>query len=147
MTHEVFNSLISLLVFSYSFHMIYYTYKEPSSFYSTNLKGYIGGGLMITMSLMSLAGKFSLLDTFIQIVRKMMRFKQDESGIGIVLFLGIIYLIVGIVYYRPDKIQSEYQNISPTDKASKIKLLSGCFFFYYAFTLIIAYLAVWLYRN
>ena len=147
MQHEIFNILVSFLVFCGSVHMVYYTYKEPSSFISTNTKGYFGGGGMAIMSLMSIFGKFSLLDTIIQIVRKMLRFKKDESAIGVLVFIAIIFLILGLTYYRPDRILEKYKRISEENKDLKIKLTSGCFLFYFAFTIILIYLLVWLLKK
>ncbi|MGC4041806.1 MAG: hypothetical protein QM710_13750 [Flavobacterium sp.] len=146
MTHVIFNVLVSFFTLCFSVYMVYYTYKEPSEWFSTNLKGYIGGGFMIILSIMSIVGKFSLLATFIQTVRKLLHFKKEQSGIGIALFFAIIFLIFALTYYRPDKIQVKYQNISE-DKQATIKLVSGCFLFYYAFTVTVLYLLAWLFRS
>ena len=127
--------------------MIYHTYKEPASWFSTNLKGYLGGGFMIILSVISIAGKFSLLDTYIGLIRKLFHLKANQSGIVIAVFISIIFLVFGLTYYRPDKIQAKYQNISEDNNYAKTKLVSGCLLFYFAFTIIIAYLIVWLLRR
>ena len=127
--------------------MVYYTYKEPSSSISTNTKGYIGGSLMAFYALMSIIGKFNLLDTIIHIVRKMLRFKKHESAIGVLVFIAIIFLIFGLTYYRPDRILDKYKRICEENKDLKIKLISGCLLFYFAFTITLVYLLVWLLRK
>lgn len=138
MSQQLFNIAVSILVLCGSIHMIYYTYKEPSSI-STNSKGYFGGGGMAVLSLMSLFGKFNLLNTFIEIFRTMLKLKDNESAIKYVAFSVLIFIIVGLIYYRPDKIIKKYQAIEKDNKDAKIKLISGCFLFYYAFTLTTAY--------
>lgn len=43
-------------------YFLYTTYKKPAPYYSTDIKGYVAGVLFIMMALLSLFGKFSILE-------------------------------------------------------------------------------------
>ena len=130
MTHIIFDVLLSVFILCYSIHMVYFTYKEPSQWFSTNMKGYIGGGLMAMLSILSIAGKFSLLDIFIDMTRKTLHYKKHQSAIGVLFFLAIILLILALTYFRPDKIQARYQKLLAQNRSS-LKLISNSFLFYF----------------
>lgn len=139
--------ICSVFTICFAVYMIYDTYKQPASLMSTNLKGYLGGGLMFILGAMSIAGKFSLLGTVIGLIRKTIHLKANQSGIGILIFICIIFLIVALTYFRPDKIKTKYNYIPAKDTYAKTKLVCNCLFFYFAWAISIAYLLVWVYKT
>ncbi|WNM20188.1 hypothetical protein [Flavobacterium capsici] len=59
---KLYNPLLILLFLSIGICFIYNTYKKPDYFYSQNVKGYVAGFLFILMGLLSMFGKFSILE-------------------------------------------------------------------------------------
>jgi hypothetical protein len=57
-----YNFLLVVISIGIGIYFIYSTYKKPAPFYSTNIKGYVAGALFIMMALLSLFGKFSILE-------------------------------------------------------------------------------------
>lgn len=65
----IINIILSLGVFILGVYLIYDTYKVPAVFFSTDLKGYLGGIGMIILSLLSLFGEFLWVDIFTEILQ------------------------------------------------------------------------------
>jgi hypothetical protein len=57
-----YNFLLVVVFLSIGIYFIYSTYKKPAPFYSTDLKGYLAGISFIAIGIMSLIGRFSLLE-------------------------------------------------------------------------------------
>jgi hypothetical protein len=59
---KFYNFLLVLLFISLGVYLIYITYKKPAPLYSTDMKGYMGGILFVILGILSLLGKFSILE-------------------------------------------------------------------------------------
>lgn len=59
---SLYNSLLIILFMGIGVYFLYTTYKKPAPYYSTDIKGYVAGVLFIMMALLSLFGKFSILE-------------------------------------------------------------------------------------
>lgn len=59
---SLYNFLLIILFIGIDVYFLYTTYKKPSPNYSTDIKGYLAGILFIMMALLSLYGKFSILE-------------------------------------------------------------------------------------
>ena len=59
--NSFYNFLLILVFIGIGVYFIYSTYKKPAPLYSTDLKGYIAGILFLTLGILSLIGKFSIL--------------------------------------------------------------------------------------
>lgn len=141
MTPQIFNILFSTFILILGLRTIYFTYKEPSEFYNTNIRGYLSGTLFIIMSVMSMFGKFSLFKILSQMVRSSLKLKGENGAVGFALFVAIICTVFFFIYYRPNKVLRNYQ-IVKTNMDARIKLLSGCLLFYFGFSIVLCYLIV-----
>lgn len=59
---NLYNFLLIIIFTGIGLYFLYTTYKKPAPFYSTDIKGYVAGILFIMMALLSLFGKFSILE-------------------------------------------------------------------------------------
>ncbi|OGS71701.1 MAG: hypothetical protein A3G95_02620 [Flavobacteria bacterium RIFCSPLOWO2_12_FULL_31_7] len=98
MEFKILNVFFSLLLLSYSIRTFYFTYKEPSSF-STDLKGYLFGISMSALCLMSLIGKFDLLETTINLFKDTFKVKTIFKVYVIIGWALFIMLGIAIYYY------------------------------------------------
>lgn len=57
------NTILSTIVVVFGLYFLYQTYKKPAPRFSTDLKGYFGGIGLIFLGILSLIGKFNLLET------------------------------------------------------------------------------------
>ncbi|NHM02119.1 hypothetical protein [Flavobacterium difficile] len=96
MEYKILNIFLSLLLLSYSIRTFYFTYKEPSTF-STDLKGYLFGISMSALCLMSLIGKFDLLETTITLFKDTFKVK---TNLKVFVIIGwALFIMVGIAVY------------------------------------------------
>ena len=97
MEYKILNIFFSLLLLSYSIKTFYFTYKEPSTF-STDLKGYLFGISMSALCLMSLIGKFDLLEITITSFKG--TFKVKTAFKVFVIIGWALFIIIGIAIYH-----------------------------------------------
>lgn len=139
MTLQTFNILFSLFVLVFAARMVYMTWKEPDVFFYQNLKGYIGGGAFIILSLISLFGKFSLFDTINGWIKNSLKLKPHHDVTMFTVWIFIVCSILFLTYYRPDKMLKKYK-VTENNTEAKIKLLSNYLLFYFGFLIVALYL-------
>ncbi len=103
MEYKILNIFFSILLLCYSIRTIYFTHKEPSSF-STDSKGYLFGISMSALCIMSLIGKFDLLETTINLFKE--TFKVKTTFKAFVTIGWALFIITGIAiyyYYKNNK--------------------------------------------
>ncbi|CCB70029.1 hypothetical protein [Flavobacterium branchiophilum] len=59
---NLYNFLLIIIFMCIGLYFLYTTYKKPAPYYSTDIKGYVAGILFVMMALLSLFGKFSILE-------------------------------------------------------------------------------------
>ena len=74
------NVLFSCCILLCGFYIIYNTYKKPANLISTDMKGYFGGFFLIILSVLSIIGKFSLLETFQSIFHTVVKLLFPSNG-------------------------------------------------------------------
>jgi len=57
------NTILSTIFVVFGIYLFYQTYKKPAPRFSSDLKGYFGGIGLIFLGILSLIGKFNLLET------------------------------------------------------------------------------------
>jgi hypothetical protein len=139
MTHQTVNFLFCLFVLLFAIRMVYMTWKEPDVFFSQNLKGYIGGGTFIILSLISIFGKFSLFGTVSKWIKNSLKLNAHDDVIMFAYWTCIVCALLFLTYYRPDKMLRKYKVIK-NNSQDKIKLLSNYLLFYFGFLLVTMYL-------
>lgn len=65
----IYNILFSILSLVYGVYEIYDSYTKPAKYFSTDIKGYLGGISLIVLSILSLKGDFNMLETCIEILK------------------------------------------------------------------------------
>ena len=95
---KILNIFFSLLLLCYSIRTIYFTYKEPSSF-STDSKGYLFGISMSALCIISLIGKFDLLETIINLIKETFKVKTTFKAFVIIGWALFIMTGIAIYYY------------------------------------------------
>jgi hypothetical protein len=142
MEYEILNILFSLLILSYSIRTFYVTYNEPSSFSSTNFKGYSSGFMFSILSIMSIFGAFDLFRTFIDICKITFEIKTEKKGIIFALFVFLIFVVFGIIYYRPNKIFMRYKLLLNDENYAKNKLIIDSTLYYLTILILSSYLII-----
>ena len=144
MTNKILNILFSTLILFYSIRTIYFTYKEPSpsNFSSTDWKGYSSGIMFSIMSIMSIFGFFDLLRIFIDISKATFELKSTESGIIFASFVLLFFIVLSLIYYRPNKILMRYKALSNEENLAKTKLVIDSVMCYYTVLILVIYLTI-----
>jgi len=139
MTLQILNILFSLFVLLFAVRMVYMTWKEPDMLFYLNLKGYLGGGAFIILSLISLFGKFSLFGKVSSWLKNSLKLKSNHDVIILTVWIVIVCSILFLTYYRPDKMLNKYK-MTKNNTEAKIKLLSNYLLFYFGFLIVALYL-------
>jgi hypothetical protein len=142
MIYEILNILFSILTLGFSIRTFYVTYNEPSTFSSTNFKGYSSGFLLSLLSIMSIIGNFNLLRTCIDICKIAFKIKAEKDGIIFAEIVLLIFIVFGIIYYRPDKILIRYKLLSNDKNYAKNKLIVDSALNYFAIVILSSYITI-----
>ena len=99
MEFKILNIFFSILLICYSIQIIYFTYKQPSPSSSTNLKGYLAGFSGLMLCVMSLIGRFDLLETIITLFKDTFKVKTTFKAYVIIGYALFIMTGIAIYYY------------------------------------------------
>ena len=135
----MFNILFSLFFILFGIRMIYITKRNPDTFYSQNIRGYLAGTLFIIMSIISLSGKFNLFETLSQLIKNSLKLKSKHDVLIFTIWTVIVCSVLFLTYYRPDKMINKYR-IAKKNAEDKIIVLSGYILFYFGFSIVVIYL-------
>jgi hypothetical protein len=142
MDSTILNTLFSFWILCFSIYTIYFTWKFPAAYYSTDMKGYISGILFSIMAIMSISGKFSFTSVVSEILCRI--FKNDCSSKTLMLiYLSLfLFLVLAMTYFSPNKIKVRIVSISKSYNIVDARIICRNVLFYSLFILTLIYLAM-----
>jgi hypothetical protein len=142
MNSTTLNILFSFWLLCFSIYTIYFTYKFPAAWYSTNMKGYISGTLFGIMAVMSISGKFSFISVFSEILCRIFKNDCASKTLMLIYFSLFLFLVLAATYFRPDKIKVRFISISKSYNVIDARIIFRSLLFYSLLALTLIYLVM-----
>ena len=140
MVYETLNKLFSLIMLCLCIRILFFTFKEPSESFLTNLRLFVIGLFISIISTKSLLGEFNLFQTMIDLLKSSLRIRTSEDETKFAFFILTIMITVGFIFFHPIKVLKKYRRLENKNVVAKSKILIDSSLFYFTILFLVSYL-------